>query len=69
MSHSAAHRVIDTVGPLLALAPVRRRRVDQITIVDGTLIPTCDHRRPHRARTTATARTCRSPSTLTPAWS
>ena len=44
MSHSAAHRVIDTLGPLLALAPVRRRRVDQITIVDGTLIPTRDHR-------------------------
>ncbi|MEV4665425.1 transposase family protein [Micromonospora echinofusca] len=44
VSHSAAHRVIDTVGPLLALAPGRRRRVDQITIVDGTLIPTRDHR-------------------------
>jgi hypothetical protein len=29
---------------LLALAPVRRRRVDQVTIVDGTLIPTRDHR-------------------------
>lgn len=44
VSHSAAHRVIDTVGPLLALAPVRRRRVDQIAIVDGSLIPTRDHR-------------------------
>jgi hypothetical protein len=44
VSHSAAHRVIDTLGPLLALAPVRRRRVDQVTIVDGTLIPTRDHR-------------------------
>lgn len=44
VSHSAAHRVIDTLGPLLALAPGRRRRVDQITIVDGTLIPTRDHR-------------------------
>ncbi|GAA3783392.1 hypothetical protein GCM10022225_84550 [Plantactinospora mayteni] len=44
VSHSAGHRVIDTVGPLLALAPVRRRRVDQIAIVDGTLIPTRDHR-------------------------
>ena len=44
VSHSAAHRVIDTLGPLLALAPVRRRRVDQISIVDGTLIPTRDHR-------------------------
>ena len=44
VSHSAAHRVIDTLGPLLALAPVRRRRVDQVTIVDGTLVPTRDHR-------------------------
>ena len=43
VSHSAAHRVIDTLGPLLALAPVRRRPVDQVTIVDGTLIPTRDH--------------------------
>ena len=44
VSHSAAHRVIDTLGPLLALAPVRPRPVDQIAIVDGTLIPTRDHR-------------------------
>ncbi|EEP72364.1 transposase [Micromonospora sp. ATCC 39149] len=44
VSHSAAHRVIDTLSPLLALAPVRRRRVEQIAIVDGTLIPTRDHR-------------------------
>ncbi|MEU1745337.1 transposase family protein [Micromonospora arida] len=44
VSHSAAHRVIDTLGPLLVLAPVRRRPVNQIAIVDGTLIPTRDHR-------------------------
>ncbi|MDT8912087.1 transposase family protein [Amycolatopsis sp. PS_44_ISF1] len=44
VAHSAVHRVIDTLGPLPALAPVRRRRVDQIAIVDGTLIPTRDHR-------------------------
>jgi hypothetical protein len=42
VSHSAAHRVIDTLGPLLALAPVRRR-TGQVTIVDCTLIPTHDH--------------------------
>src|SRR5262245_35191376 len=42
VSHSAAHRVIDTLGPLLALAPMRRRRVEQVSIVDGTLIPTRD---------------------------
>src|SRR5256885_6507111 len=44
VSHSAAHRVIDSLGPLLALAPARRRPKDQIAIVDGTLIPTRDHR-------------------------
>ncbi|MEV6903796.1 transposase family protein [Amycolatopsis sp. NPDC051372] len=44
VSHSAAHRVIDTIGPLLALAPVRKRRIDAIAIVDGTLVPTRDHR-------------------------
>jgi hypothetical protein len=44
VSHSAAHRVIDTLGPLLALAPVRRRRIDQVAIVDGTLVPARDHR-------------------------
>lgn len=44
VSHSAAHRVIDTLGPLLALAPVRRRPRAQVAIVDGTLIPTRDHR-------------------------
>lgn len=37
VSHSAAHRVIDTIGPLLALAPVRKRRVDSVAIADGTL--------------------------------
>jgi hypothetical protein len=36
VSHSAAHRVIDALGPLLALAPVRRRPQDQVAIVDGT---------------------------------
>src|SRR3954465_15840160 len=44
VSHSAAHRVIDTIGPLIALAPLRRRPKDQVAIVDGTLIPTRDHR-------------------------
>jgi hypothetical protein len=44
VSHSAAHRVIDTIDPLLALAPVRKRRIDSVAIVDGTLVPTRDHR-------------------------
>ncbi len=36
VSHAAAHRGINTVGPLLALAPVRRRRIGQVAIGDGT---------------------------------
>lgn len=44
ISYPAAYRAIDSLGPLLALTPVRRRRHDQVAIVDGTLIPTCDHR-------------------------
>jgi hypothetical protein len=44
VSHSAAHRVIDSIGPWLALAPVRKRRIDSVAIVDGTLVPTRDHR-------------------------
>lgn len=32
VSHSAAYRVIDTRAPLLALAPVRKRPVEQIAI-------------------------------------
>jgi hypothetical protein len=42
VSHSAAHRVIDKVGPLLALAPLRRHRSTEVAIVDGTLVPTRD---------------------------
>lgn len=36
--------LIHTIGPLLAQAPERRRAKEQIAIVDGTLIPTRDHR-------------------------
>src|SRR6201991_1679375 len=43
-SHSVAHRVIDSLGPLLTLAPVRRRRSDQIAIENGTLVLLRDHR-------------------------
>ncbi len=50
ISHSAVHRVIDTLGPLLALTPVRRRPREQVAIVDGTLIPTRDHRLAARSK-------------------
>ncbi|MGZ9928276.1 transposase [Streptomyces sp. NC-S4] len=40
---SAADRIIDHIGPLLALRPRRRFRKDAVLIVDGTLVPTRDH--------------------------
>ncbi len=43
ISKSAADRVIDRLGPLLALQPRRRFRKDTVLIVDGTLVPTRDH--------------------------
>ncbi|TMQ79508.1 IS5/IS1182 family transposase [Actinomadura soli] len=42
ISHAAAHRVVDTLSALLALAPVRRRGPDEVCIVDGTLVPLRD---------------------------
>jgi hypothetical protein len=35
VSHSAAHRVVDSIGPLLALAPVRKRRIDYLGLLLG----------------------------------
>lgn len=43
MSKSAADRVIDHLGPSLALQQRRRFRKDAVLIVDGTLVPTRDH--------------------------
>ncbi|MFI6653103.1 transposase [Streptomyces sp. NPDC050529] len=43
ISKSAADRIIDHLGPLLALQPRRRLRKDTVLIVDGTLVPTRDH--------------------------
>lgn len=39
VSHSAAHRVVDSIGPLPAPAPVRELRVAAVVIVDGALVP------------------------------
>jgi transcriptional regulator of met regulon len=44
ISKSAADRIIDHTAPLLALTQRRRFRKDTVLIVDGTLIPTRDHR-------------------------
>lgn len=40
---SAADRIIDHLGPMLALQPRRRFAKDTVLIVDGTLVPTRDH--------------------------
>jgi hypothetical protein len=43
ISKSAADRMIDHLGPLLALQPRKRFRKHTVLIVDGTLVPTRDH--------------------------
>jgi hypothetical protein len=43
VSKSAADRIIDGFGPMLALQPRRRFARDAVLIVDGTLVPTRDH--------------------------
>jgi hypothetical protein len=43
ISKSAVDRIIDHLGPLLALQARRRFAKDTVLIVDGTLVPTRDH--------------------------
>jgi hypothetical protein len=43
VSKSSADRIIDHLGPMLALQPRKRFRNDTVLIVDGTLVPTRDH--------------------------
>ncbi|OPF71575.1 IS5 family transposase [Streptomyces antioxidans] len=43
VSKSAADRIIDHLGPALALQQRKRYRKDTVLIVDGTLVPTRDH--------------------------
>ncbi|MEU6847466.1 transposase [Streptomyces sp. NPDC046716] len=43
ISKSAADRIIDHLGPLLALLLRKRFRKDTVLIVDGPLVPTRDH--------------------------
>lgn len=42
VSKSAADRIIDDLGPKLALRPRKRFAPDTVLIVDGTLVPTRD---------------------------
>ncbi|MFE7707811.1 transposase [Streptomyces sp. NPDC057486] len=43
ISKSAADRIIDHIGPKLALQPRQRFHQGTVLIVDGTLVPTRDH--------------------------
>ncbi|MEV7196867.1 transposase [Streptomyces sp. NPDC093510] len=43
ISKSAAARIINHIGPQLALPPRQRFPKDTVLIVDGTLVPTRDH--------------------------
>ncbi|MEU0840386.1 transposase [Streptomyces sp. NPDC005962] len=43
VSKSAADRIVNHLGPSVALQPRRRFRKDTVLIVDGTLVPTRDH--------------------------
>ncbi|WP_046732119.1 IS5/IS1182 family transposase [Streptomyces humi] len=43
VSKSAAARIVDHLGPLLALHKRKRFRKETVLIVDGTLVPTRDH--------------------------
>ncbi|EST32358.1 hypothetical protein M877_04610 [Streptomyces niveus NCIMB 11891] len=43
ISKSAADRIIDQLGPLIAFQPRLRFAKDTVLIVDGTLVPTRDH--------------------------
>ncbi|WLQ46009.1 transposase family protein [Streptomyces poriferorum] len=43
VSKSAADRIIDHLGPKIALRPRKRFAKDTVLIVDGTLVPTRDH--------------------------
>lgn len=50
ISKSAADRIIDHLGPALALRQRRRFRKGAVLIVDGTLVPTRDHNIAERSK-------------------
>ncbi|MEU8537919.1 transposase family protein, partial [Streptomyces parvulus] len=50
VSKSAADRIIDHLGPMLALQPRKRFAKDTVLIVDGTLVPTWDHTLAERSK-------------------
>jgi hypothetical protein len=55
VSKSAADRIIDRLGPALALRPRRRFATGTVLIVDGTLVPTRDHTIAEQSKTSHVA--------------
>lgn len=55
ISKSAAARIIDYLGPSLALQPRRRFREDTALIVEGDLVPTRDHQVAEQSKTSHVA--------------
>ncbi len=60
VSKSAAARVIEDLGPALALRPRARFHRDTVLIVDGILVPTRDHRVAAQSKNYRTPPTTRS---------
>ncbi|MGC4998769.1 transposase [Streptomyces sp. DT195] len=50
VSKSAAGRIVDHLGPMLALQPRERFAKDTVLIVDGTLVPTREHTAAERSK-------------------
>lgn len=70
VSKSAAARIVDRLGPLLALRQRERFRKETALIVDGTLIPTRAHTVAEQSKNYPYSTTIRSSSTPTPvSWS
>jgi hypothetical protein len=55
VSKSAADRIIDHLGPVLALRPRKRFRKGTVLIVDGTLVTTRDHTVAEQSKTSHVA--------------
>jgi hypothetical protein len=66
ISKSTADRIVDQLGPALALQQRKRFRKDSVLIADDTLVPTRDHTIAEQSRTTSTPQTTRLSSTPTP---
>lgn len=54
-SKSAVGRIVDHLGPSMALRPRKRFPKDTVLIVDGTLVPTRDHTIAEQSKTSHVA--------------